>query len=141
MQSARLRAVRGTSYARSMSIPVEIERLGEVLAEHGPGYLLTASDGGRVKAVTVEPELIDGTLRCPPSKGSAANLAQNPTATLLFPPPVERGYTLLVDGTATADATGIVFTPVSAVRHRPASHADGPVTSESDCGNDCAPVA
>lgn len=135
------RAVRGTSYARTMSIPVEIERLGEVLAEHGHGYLLTASDSGRVKAVTVEPELVDGTLRCAPSRGSAANLAQNPAATLLYPPRMERGYTLLVDGSATADDAGIVFTPVSAVRHRPAGHADGSVTSESDCGNDCAPVA
>ena len=120
---------------------MEIDRLGEVLADHGPGYLLTASAEGNIKAVTVEPRLVGGVLRCGPSRGSGANLAANPAATLLFPPPVERGYTLLVDGTAVADDDGIAFTPVSAVRHRPAAHADGAATSSGDCGNDCAPVS
>ena len=123
-----------------MSIPVEVERLGEVLADHGPGYLLTASADGRVKAVTVEPALVEGVLRCQPSRGSAANLAATPSATLLFPPTVPRGHTLLIDGTATADDDAIAFTPASAVLHRPAAHADGAATSEGDCGNDCAPV-
>lgn len=124
-----------------MSIPVEIERLGEVLADHGPGYLLTTSRDGRVKAVTVEPALTDGVLCCAASRGSAANLADNPAATLLFPPRRERGHTLLVDGTARADDDTIAFTPVSAVLHRPAAHADGAPASAGDCGNDCAPVA
>ena len=124
-----------------MSIPVEVERLGEVLADHGPGYLLTASADGRVKAVTMEPTLVDGVLRCPASRGSASNLDANPTATLLFPPRAERGHTLLVDGTAAADDDGIAFTPATAVLHRPASHADGAATSAGDCGNDCAPVS
>ena len=126
-----------------MSIPVEISALGDALADRGPGYLLTAGTGGQVKAVTVEPALADGVLRCPPSRGSARNLAANPTATLLFPPPVERGYTLLVDGTATATDDEIVFTPATAVLHRPADHADGPGSSASSgtgCGHDCAPV-
>jgi hypothetical protein len=124
-----------------MSIPVEVERLGEVLADHGPGYLLTASADGRVKAVTVEPELVEGVLRCAASRGSAANLADNPPATLLFPPRRERGHTLLIDGTAQADDDAIAFTPVSAVLHRPAAHADGVPASAGDCGNDCAPVS
>jgi hypothetical protein len=123
-----------------MSIPVKVELLGEALADHGPGYLLTVSGDGRVKAVTVEPTLVDGVLRCAASRGSAANLAGNPAATLLFPPRVERGYTLLVDGTAAVDGEEISFSPTSAVRHRPAAHADGAATS-GDCGNDCAPVA
>lgn len=133
MQSAR-------PILQIMSIPVEIERLGEVLTDHGPGYLLTASADGRVKAVTVEPTLTDGVLRCAASRGSAANLADNPAATLLFPPRRERGHTLLVDGTARADDDGIAFTPVSAVLHRPAAHADGAATAANECGNDCAPV-
>lgn len=122
---------------------MEISALAEALADRGPGYLLTASADGRVKAVTVEPELRDGVLRCPPSGGSARNLAANPAATLLFPPPVERGHTLLVDGTAVADEDGIAFTPASAVLHRPADHADGPAPglgSADGCGHDCAPV-
>ena len=123
-----------------MSIPVELERLGEALAGRGPGYLLTASGDGRVKAVTVEPALVDGVLRCPASRGSAANLAVQPAATLLFPPAEERGHTLLVDGFASADDEGIAFTPASAVLHRPASHAEGATTAGRDCGHDCAPV-
>lgn len=125
-----------------MSIPVEISALGDALADRGPGYLLTAGADGRVKAVTVEPSLAEGVLRCPSSRGSARNLAANPTATLLFPPPVARGYTLLVDGTATATDDDIVFTPATAVLHRPADHADpadGPVAGDG-CGHDCAPV-
>ncbi len=119
---------------------MEIEQLGEALAGRGPGYLLTASGDGRVKAVTVEPTLVEGVLRCPASRGSAANLAAQPAATLLFPPVDDRGHTLLVDGTAAADDAGIAFTPESAVLHRPASHADGPSASVGDCGNDCVPV-
>ena len=125
-----------------MSIPVEISALGDALADRGPGYLLTAGADGRVKAVTVEPTLADGVLRCPPSRGSARNLAANPAATLLFPPPVERGHTLLVDGTATASEEEIVLTPATAVLHRPADHAgpaDRPVAGDG-CGHDCAPV-
>lgn len=124
-----------------MSIPVEIPKLADALADFPVGYLLTASADGAVKAVTVEPELVDGVLRCPPSKGSGGNLAGNPRATLLFPPTEARGYTLLVDGTGVAAADAIVVTPETAVLHRPASHADGPVESTDGCGNDCAPVA
>ena len=123
-----------------MSIPVEIEKLAEALRDRGAGYLLTTSPGGRVKAVTVEPSLADGVMRCPLSKGTAANLADNPLATLVFPPREERGYTLLVDGTARVDEEAIAFTPESAVLHRPAAHADGPVAADG-CGHDCAPVA
>lgn len=123
-----------------MSIPVEIDRLADTLAGYGAGYLLTCSADGRVKAVTVEPELVAGVLRCPPSRGTAANLAANPAATLLFPPREERGHTLLVDGTAEASDDAIAFTPDAAVLHRPASHADAPVAGDG-CGHDCAPVA
>lgn len=132
--------VRGVPMLDRMSIPVEIAKLADALADHGAGYLLTSSADGAVKAVTVEPTLVDGVLRCPPSRGSAANLAANPKATLLFPPREPRGHTLLVDGTATASDEGIDVTPASAVLHRPASHASGPVDGEG-CGNDCAPVA
>lgn len=123
-----------------MSIPVEIDKLADALADRGAGYLLTASADGRVKAVTVEPTLADGVLRCPPSRGSARNLDAQPAATLLFPPTEPRGYTLLVDGTATADDDAITFTPASAVLHRPADHAGHDHAPGGGCGHDCAPV-
>lgn len=122
---------------------MEIDALADALADRGPGYLLTAGEDGRVKAVTVEPTLRDGVLHCAGSRGSARNLAAHPAATLLFPPPQERGFTLLVDGTATAGDDGIAFTPATAVLHRPADHADGPAHDHGaggGCGHDCAPV-
>ena len=122
-----------------MSIPVPLDRLAETLTGYPVGYLLTSGADGRVKAVTVEPELSDGLLRCGQSRGSAANVAERPVATLLLPPTEARGYTLLVDGAAEATDDGIALRPDSAVLHRPASHADGPVPAEG-CGNDCAPV-
>ena len=123
-----------------MSIPVEIGRLAEALGDFGSGYLLTASADGRVKAVTVDPVLDRGVLRCATSRGSAANLAANPRATLVLWPREQHGHSLLVDGTAEATDEAIELTPESAVLHRPASHADGPVVGEG-CGHDCAPVA
>jgi len=132
----------------TMSIPVEMARLAEALQDFGSGYLLTASADGRVKAVTVDPELDGGVLRCATSRGSAANLAANPQATLVLWPRQEHGFSLLVDGTAVAVDDAIELTPGSAVLHRPASHADGPaggVAGEAvagdGCGHDCTPVA
>ncbi|UAL30619.1 pyridoxamine 5'-phosphate oxidase [Nocardioides rotundus] len=128
-----------------MSIPVELGRLAETLRSFGSGYLLT-SGGGQVKAVTVDPRAFEGAvLELPGSRGSLANLAENPAATLLFPPLKPKGYTLLVDGSAEGDGEAIRFTPATAVLHRPASHSDGPPAPEAageqtGCGNDCRPV-
>lgn len=127
-----------------MSIPVDIDRLAAVVADYSAAYLLTTRADGRVKAVWAEPAVTDGVLILQPSKGSAANLAGNPRATLLFPPPAPKGYTLLVDGVATADApeAEIRFTPHTAVLHRPARHADGPPAPDTvtGCANDCTPL-
>ena len=128
-----------------MSIPVAIEDLERTLREYGAGYLLTTA-AGRVKAVTVEPRVVGGALEIDGrSGGSARNLADEPAATLLFPPTEPRGYTLLVDGYAEARDDGFRFTPATAVLHRPASHADGPpppagAGEGTDCGNDCHPL-
>lgn len=128
----------------TMSIPVDIDRLGEALADFGSGYLLTVSPEGRVKAVTVDPELAGGVVRCATSRGSATNLAPNPQATLVLWPREEHGYSLLVDGTAVAADAWIELTPATAVLHRPASHAahEGHPVAEAGegCGHDCSPV-
>lgn len=139
MQTARLEL---------MSIPVQLDDLAATIDEYGAGYLLTTR-AGQVKAVTVQPTLTGGTLTLPGSRGSIANLAENPAATLLFPPPQPHGYTLLIDGTAAAGAggadAGITFTPATAVLHRPAAHSDGPAApasagEQTGCENDCRPV-
>lgn len=122
-----------------MSIPVEIGDITAALERFGSGYLLTTTEG-RVKVVTVDP-LPDGVdLRIgAPGRGTLGNLATNPAVTLVFPPLEQRGYSMLVDGTATADGDDVVVTPTSAVLHRPAAHADGPLPPDG-CGHDCAPV-
>jgi Pyridoxamine 5'-phosphate oxidase len=123
-----------------MSIPVDVTRLAEALADFGAGYLLTASAGGRVKAVTVEPTVEEGALVVAAAgRGSAANLAENPAVTLVFPPAEPRGFTLIVDGSATATETMVRVVPEGAVLHRPAAHSDGPPAPDG-CGQDCHPV-
>ena len=123
-----------------MSVPVAVGDLGKALTDFGPGYLLTSSEG-RVKAVTVEPEVEGGGVLVVrgPGRGSSANIAANPQVTLVFPPLAARGYTLLVDGTGEVDGDDARVTPNGAVLHRPASHSDGPVAGDG-CGHDCAPV-
>ena len=126
-----------------MSIVVDLDQLATTLRDRPYGYLLTTS-GVAVKAVTVTAEVVGGRVRMPVrSNGSARNLADNPTATLLFPPPEPRGYSLIVDGTATATVDGFVLEPATAVLHRPADHAEAggaPHTHDSSCGHDCRPV-
>jgi hypothetical protein len=123
-----------------MSIPVDPADLRQALADFDSAYLLTTSSP-QVKVVTVDPVAgDDGTLRIAgPGRGTLRNLAENPAVTMVFPPRERHGYTLLVDGSATAEAEDVVVTATAAVLHRPAAHADGPVPPDG-CGHDCAPV-
>ena len=122
-----------------MSIPVDVASLARALEDFGAGYLLT-NTGGRVKVVTVEPTVTDGVALVEgPGKGTIANLADNAAVTLVFPPREPKGFTLLVDGTGEVVGDDVRITPVTAVLHRPASHADGPPAPDG-CGNDCAPL-
>jgi hypothetical protein len=129
-----------------MSIPVDVADLEQALADFGAGYLLTVGSQGTVKVVTVEPIVQDGALViADASKGTVANLAGNPQVTLVFPPPLPKGFTLLVDGTAEVDGDDVRVTPSGAVLHRPGVHADGPPPPSAgeatdSCVNDCAPV-
>jgi hypothetical protein len=129
-----------------MSIPVEVADLETALADFGAGYLMTTT-GGAVKVVTVEPTLVGGVLVVlRPGKGTVRNLAGNPAVTLVFPPRQEKGFSLLVDGSATVEGEDVRVTPATAVLHRPMIHSDGPAAPPSageqtdSCGNDCAPV-
>lgn len=123
-----------------VSLPVEIADLTSALQRFGSGYLLTSTEG-RVKVVTVDPSAGPAGLRITaPGRGTLANLAANPAVTLVFPPPEKHGYTLLVDGTGAADGDDAMVTPTSAVLHRPAAHADGPLPPDG-CGHDCEPAS
>jgi hypothetical protein len=130
-----------------MSIPVDVADLEQALVDFGAGYLLTVGSDGAVKVVTVEPTVRDGAVVvADASRGTVANLADNPRVTLVFPPPQPKGFTLLVDGTAEVVGGDVRVTPSGAVLHRPGSHADGPPPPPSagqatdSCANDCAPV-
>jgi hypothetical protein len=130
-----------------MSIPVDVADLEKALADFGAGYLLSVGSDATVKVVTVEPAIRDGVLVVAgPGKGTLANLARNAGTTLVFPPPLPKGFTLLVDGTAEVAGEDVRITPSGAVLHRPRMHADGPPPplaageATDSCGNDCAPV-
>jgi hypothetical protein len=102
-----------------MSVPVDVADIPARLAEFDRGYLLTSKDGA-VKAVSVRAVPEDDRLRITtPGRGSVANVGANPAVTLLFPPPTGSGMSLLVDGTAVADADDVVLTPTGAVLHKP----------------------
>lgn len=120
-----------------MSIPVDLDKLADAVTDFDAGYLLTVSPEGKVKAVTVEPVVEAALVRIPGgSRGSAANLADNPAVTLVYPPRERHGYTLIVDGVARVVEDGFEMAPDAAVLHRPADHADGPPAPGS-CSNDC----
>lgn len=123
-----------------MSIPVDIGDLAAALERFASGYLLTTTDG-RVKVVTVDPVPDGHGLRVgAPGGGTLRNLAANPAVTLVFPPLQAHGHSLLVDGTATVEGDDVVIVPGSAVLHRPAAHADGPLPADG-CGHDCEPIS
>lgn len=112
-----------------MSIQVPLSDLAAAVDHFGGhGYLLTVTPESTVRAAGVQVVVADGLVRVGAGRSSTANVAINPTVTLLCAPVEEKGHTLLIDGTAALDEDGttIVITPDSAVLHRPPFHADGP---------------
>lgn len=67
---------------------------------------------GAVKAVTVEPTLVEGARRGSTGRGSSANAAANPAVTLLFAA-CSAATSLLVDGTAEAVGADVRVTPTA----------------------------
>jgi len=105
-----------------MSVLVDVADLERVLADFGTGYLLTVSAASAVKAVSVAPGLVDGALVVAgPGRGSIANAGANPAVTLLFPPRVAGGLSLLVDGTAEVVGDDVRIQPTGAVLHKSVS--------------------
>ena len=110
------------------------------MARYPFAYLLTVSDDGRAHAVAVQPRwngagalVIDDT-----GRRTSSNATARPHVSLVWPPPTIDDYSLIADGDARADGSGLVFTPTKAVLHRPA-----PAPAATDgaaCGSDCVPL-
>jgi len=122
-----------------MSIPVAVEDLVAATGEYGWAYLLTVRDDLRPHIVAVTPTWDADRLVMSVGRGSARNAAERTAISLCFPPVIDGGYSLIVDGIAAVDGEATVrLAPTGAVLHRPAP--DGFSGSASVCGNDCEPV-
>jgi hypothetical protein len=118
-----------------MTVKVGLEELADRIAEYDFAYLVSVGEtGAHVIAVTPawHPDgIVVGAL----GRHSLANAAAHPAVTLVWPPAVQGGYSLIVDGTATVSGDAVTVSPTKAVLHRPAPGADG-----ARAGNDCQPI-
>lgn len=116
---------------------VDFQRLAAALPDFPFAYLITVDDNYRVHTVTIEPVLRDQTVEVGLiGGGTRANLARRVEVTLLWPPPVPGGYSLIVDGRAEiadagTDAARCTVVPTRALLHRNAESAT------AGCLHDC----
>lgn len=112
-----------------MSIRVDLDEIRDVAGSQAPfAYLLTVSDDATAHVIACVPQIGSGEIVCAAGKTSVRNVGARPRVSILWPPATPDDYSLIVDGTAAADADGVVHvTPDRAVRHRPAPGG----------GNDC----
>ena len=112
-----------------MSIPALVPTLADLVVEVGSEpFLITASGDGKPHVVSVR-LVIDGeAMQVPAGRHTGANVAANPTVTLLWSPVDGADYSLIVDGTAVlVDETTLEVTPTRAVWHKVAgASGDGP---------------
>jgi hypothetical protein len=104
-----------------MSVPVPLEALPERIAELGDGaFLITANLEGRVHVVSAAPRVAGAELVVAAGRTTRANLAANPSVTLLWPRSPDGAHSLIVDGIATVgpDEDDVVVSPSRAVLHR-----------------------
>ncbi len=115
-----------------MSVRVALDELRERSAEFGAvAYLLTVTGDGRPHVVSVKVAWEDGTLVAGAGRTTSANVAGQPTVSMLWSHPAHGDYSLIVDGTAETrerdDTTVVVIRPSRAVLHRLAdADGDGP---------------
>ncbi|MDQ3294920.1 MAG: pyridoxamine 5'-phosphate oxidase family protein [Actinomycetota bacterium] len=106
-----------------MSIPVAVDDLPARLAELGDlAYLVTVGTERLAHVVSVRVEADgEGRLAMTVGRRTLANLAVQPTATLLWPPDAAREHSLIVDGTAELQPGSdgrLRLHPTKAVLHR-----------------------
>jgi hypothetical protein len=103
-----------------MSIEVGLTELGTALQDYPWGYLVTVGDDGRGRSLAVPTQFVDGRLHCAAGERTRAAVAARHQVTMVFPPGVGTGYSLIVDGDAEISGTTVVVQPTWAVLHRPA---------------------
>ena len=122
-----------------MSIKVGLDDLATTLQDYAYAYLLTGGADGRPHAVAVTPELVGGRLRiAEPGRRTRANAVERAAVALVYPPTEPGGYSLIVDGDATADGDALTVSVTSAVLHRAATPGSEP--SATGCASDCAHI-
>ena len=122
---------------------VDVERLAAALPDYPFAYLITVNDEYRVHTVTVEPTLRGAVLDVGLiGGGTRKNLAHRIDVTLLWPPRVPGGYSLIVDGEAMfqaeagdSDTVQLSVAPTRALLHRDADP-DSPGAAKG-CLHDC----
>ena len=106
-----------------MSVAVSLDRLREEVARFGASpYLLSVTSDGRPHAVAVAVSWQGDALEAGAGTRTVANIAERPAVTLLWPAVEPGGYSLIVDGVATAAGAGsgerLSVQPAKAVLHR-----------------------
>ncbi len=122
-----------------MSTEVALAALADTVATYGFAYLITVGEGDHAHVVAVSPEVGDDHISvAEPGRRSSANALSHAGVTLVWPPPDEGGYSLIVDGTASIDGEHMAITASRAVLHRPAPQ-DAPAapSAGSSCDSDC----
>src|SRR5580765_1583954 len=119
----------------TMSIPVELPGLPDVMARYAFAYLLTSQAEGAPHAVAVTPRLevgmlvVDGV-----GRRTCANLLARPVVGLVWPPQAAADHSLIVDGQAVMDGESLRITPMRAVLQRPAPQSAS--IAALGCGSD-----
>ena len=104
-----------------MSIEVPSESLAETLGGFAGAYLVTVGSDRRAHVVAVTPVLHGARLHAgEPGRTTRGNVEDNATVTLVWPPLVAGGHSLIVDGTGEIRDSELVVAPTRAVLHRPA---------------------
>src|SRR3954447_8285414 len=122
-----------------MSVKVDLDQLGDALADFTFAYLITVGDDYRAHTVAVQPVLVDGVLDVGAiGKSTRSNAGAHPDVTVVWPPREAGGYTLIVDGQGQPTDDGMKVVPSRAVLPRPAT----PDTAATNpgCLHDCVPL-
>ena len=114
-----------------MSIRVELDEVREqVAACRSYPYLLTVTDDGRPRAVSLQVEWQGDELVGRPGPRTTANAERSPEVSLLWPMSGRDGYALFVNGRAEVrmdgDSAMVAVKPTDAVLHKTPAAGDGP---------------